>query len=152
MRPLLLLLLHLLLPASFSMLILHGTRSSRSPLCDWYMHESDIPFALAAPRPSPHPFSQVPCLVDRTFAKGDGGDPIVVFESAAILLHLYLHHGRPGSGGGGGGGGGAPPSPGEYAQALSWVIWANTCLDGICFKENDKGQVLGTSLDRPNRR
>ncbi|GMI53129.1 hypothetical protein ScalyP_jg11619 [Parmales sp. scaly parma] len=102
------------------------------------MYEASIPFTIAQPRPSPHPFGQIPCLVDNT--QTNTHDGIVLFESGAILLHLYKEHSA------------TPPTPAEYASALSWVMWANACLDGICFKENENGQVTGTSLDRPNKR
>jgi glutathione S-transferase len=47
---------------------------------NWYLEEKNIPFTQKAPRPSPHPFGQTPCLTD------DGG--VEVFESGAILLYI----------------------------------------------------------------
>ena len=73
-------LLLLLCPAAVA-LTLHGTISSRSPLVNWYLHEINQPFEMAPPRPSPHPFGQVPMLTD------DDGE-VQVFESGAILLYL----------------------------------------------------------------
>jgi glutathione S-transferase len=47
---------------------------------NWFLIEKKIPYTQKPPRPSPHPFGQVPCLTD------DGG--VEVFESGAILLYL----------------------------------------------------------------
>ena len=61
-------------------LTLHGSQQSRSPLVNWYAAEAGLPLQMADPRPSNHPFGQVPFLTD------DGG--VEVFESGAILLYL----------------------------------------------------------------
>ncbi|KAK7231511.1 glutathione S-transferase [Aureococcus anophagefferens] len=37
---------------------LHGSMGSRSPLCNWYLEERQIPYTMVAPRPSAHPFNQ----------------------------------------------------------------------------------------------
>ena len=112
--------------------VLHGTQGSRSPLVNWYLHEIDQPYQMADPRPSPHPFNQVPCLTD------NDGDTIA-FESGAILLYLADAYDPRCS------------TPADRAKVTPWVVWANSCLDPICFKENARGQVIGTSLDSPNR-
>lgn len=107
---------------------LHGSQQSRSPLVNWFCLEAGIDFEMAAPRPSPHPFGQVPCLVD-----GDA----VVFESGAILLYLLDTYGEKGT-------------PAEKAAMMSWVVWANSELDGLCFGATPGDhRVRGTSMDRP---
>lgn len=106
-------------------LVIHGTRSSRSPLINWYLEEEGISYEQAAPRPSKHPFGQTPFLTD------DGG--VEVFESGAILLYLADKYGKGQS------------TPEERAKYSKWIVWANSELDNLCF-----GGMKGTSLDRPN--
>ncbi|KAH8098530.1 glutathione S-transferase [Aureococcus anophagefferens] len=89
------------------------------------------PYTMVAPRPSAHPFNQVPFLAD------DGG--VEVFESGAILLYLADKY-DAGCG-----------TPEDRAKHAKWVVWANAALDPICFVENDRGQVVGTKLDQPGR-
>ena len=60
-----------------SALKLYGSRSTRSPLVNWYLLEKNIPFTEAPPRPSKHPFGQVPFLED------EGG--VEVFESGECV-------------------------------------------------------------------
>mmetsp|Transcript_15474 Transcript_15474/g.30873 ORF Transcript_15474/g.30873 Transcript_15474/m.30873 type:complete len:242 (+) Transcript_15474:174-899(+) len=112
--------------------VLHGTQGSRSPLVNWYLHELGVPYQMAPPRPSPHPFGQVPCLTD------DEGD-VVSFESGAILLYLADKYDP------------RCATAEDRSRSTPWVVWANSCLDGVCFKEDDRGRVIGTSLDAPNR-
>jgi glutathione S-transferase/alpha,alpha-trehalase len=106
---------------------LHGSQQSRSPLVNWYCHEAGIPLTMKAPRPSPHPFGQVPCLTD------DGG--VEVFESGAILLYLADKYGD-GS------------TPEKRAQYTKWVVWANAELDNLCFGQ----KMSGTMLDQPEKK
>ncbi len=54
-----------------------------------------------------NPNNKVPVLVDR-----DGAEPVVVFESGAILLHLAEKSGRL-----------LPESATNRARALSWLFW-----------------------------
>ena len=108
----------------------HGTRSSRSPLVNWYLEEKKIPYEDAPPRPSAHPFGQVPFLVD--------GD-VEVFESGAILLYLADKYDA------------AQSTAEDRAKYTQWVVWANSSLDPVCFVENDRGGVVDTRLDRPGR-
>lgn len=110
---------------------LHGTPQSRSPLVNWFCFEAEIEFEMAPPRPSPHPFGQVPCLTD--------DNDVVVFESGAILLYLFDTYGEKGT----------PPSAAEKAAMTSWVVWANSELDGLCFGAvPGDHRVRGTSMER----
>ena len=65
---------------------LHGSPQSRSPLVNWGAAELGVELEMAPPRPSNHPFGQIPFLVD------DGG--VEVFESGAILLYLSDTYGE----------------------------------------------------------
>jgi len=105
---------------------LHGTQSSRSPLVNWYCNEQGIPLEMREPRPSPHPFGQVPHLSD------DGG--VEVFESGAILLYLADKYG-------------GQDSPEKRARYTKWIIWANSTLEDICFGPG----FSGTQLGQPSR-
>ncbi|KAJ8613420.1 hypothetical protein CTAYLR_002285 [Chrysophaeum taylorii] len=109
---------------------LHGSMGSRSPLINWFLEERSIPYEMKPPRPSNHPFGQVPFLVD--------GD-VEVFESGAILLYLADKYDT------------ACDTPEKRALVTKWVVWANASLDPICFAENERGQVIGTRLDQPGR-
>ena len=91
---------------------LHGSQSTRSPLCNWYLLEKNIAFKQLSPRPSNHPFGQVPFLTD------EGG--VEVFESGAILLYLADKYG-------------GNNTPEKRASYTKWVVWANSELDGLCF-------------------
>jgi glutathione S-transferase/alpha,alpha-trehalase len=95
-------------------LVLHGTSGSRSPLVNWFTNEAKIPLTMAPPRPSNHPFGQVPFLTD------DGG--VEVFESGAILLYIADKYGGP-----------AYSTPEKRAKYGRWVVWSNAELDGLCF-------------------
>ena len=114
-------------------LTLHGSQQSRSPLVNWYAAEAGLPLQMADPRPSNHPFGQVPFLTD------DGG--VEVFESGAILL--YLAEKASAAAGGG------DASPADKAARLSWVVWANSELDGLCFGAvPGDHRVRGTAMGR----
>ena len=106
---------------------LHGSQGSRSPLVNWFCEERGIPLEMVAPKPSNHPFGQVPFLTD------DGG--VEVFESGAILLYLADKYDA------------ACASPEARAKVTKWVVWANSALDPVCFEENARGQVIGTKLN-----
>jgi len=92
--------------------VLHGTPQSRSPLVNWYAYEANIPLTMAPPRPSNHPFGQVPFLTD--------DDGVEVFESGAILLYLADMYG-------------GVSTPQQRAAFTKWVVWSNSELDGLCF-------------------
>ena len=59
---------------------LHGSPQSRSPLVNWLAEEMGISLTMMPPRPSKHPFNQVPFLTD------EGG--VEIFESGAIVRCL----------------------------------------------------------------
>lgn len=108
---------------------LHGHQQTRSPLVNWYCHEAGIELEMRDPRPSLHPFGQVPHLSD------DGG--VEVFESGAILLYLADKYGGLGT-------------PEERAKYSKWVVWANSSLEELCFGPGMSGTRLaapGKALD-----
>ena len=107
---------------------LHGSQQSRSPLVNWYAEEAGIELEMQAPRPSNHPFQQVPFLTD--------DDGVEVFESGAILLYLADMYG------------GASTAK-ERAAYTKWVVWSNSELDGLCFGAvPGDHRVRGTAMER----
>lgn len=189
MHPAALLLTLLLLPASASLAMstlrlqapprhaaplmaprLHGTQQSRSPLVNWYAEEIGCELSMQPPRPSKHPFGQVPFLED------DGG--VEVFESGAILLYLADAYGAPESTAAERAacarataarspaappptaptlqGRGLPPIPRRPSDRsrradTKWVVWSNSELDGLCFGAvPGDHRVRGTSMDKPD--
>ena len=101
---------------------LHGSPQSRSPLVNWYMIEQKIDFKMASPRPSGHPFGQIPFLTDE--------EGVEVFESGACLLYLADKY--------------QSSSAVERASWTKWVMWANSELDGLCF-----GAIPGAPAQHP---
>ena len=111
---------------------LHGSQQSRSPLVNWFANEAGIDIEMRDPRPSNHPFQQVPFLTD--------DDGVEVFESGAILLYLSDAYG-------------GASTPQERAQYTKWVVWSNSELDGLCFGAvPGDHRVRGTSMDNPELR
>jgi len=104
---------------------LHGHPGTRSPLVNWYCLEAEIPIEMRDPRPSPHPFGQVPHLSD--------DDGVEVFESGAILLYLADKYG-------------GNNSPEQRAKYTKWVVWANASLEEICFGPG----MSGTRITQPS--
>ena len=109
---------------------LHGSQQSRSPLVNWYANEAKIDLEMADPRPSNHPFQQVPFLTD--------DDGVEIFESGAILLYLADAYG-------------GASTPQQRAAYTKWVVWSNSELDSLCFGAiPGDHRVRGTSMDRPD--
>jgi glutathione S-transferase len=111
---------------------LFGTQGSRTPLVSWYLNEIKVPYTMVNPREdrNPNPFGGVPCLVD---------NELCLFESGAILLYLADKYGDC-------------DTPERRARVGVWCVWANATLDPILFKENERGQVVGTGASEENRK
>jgi glutathione S-transferase len=87
---------------------------------NWAAYELNLPLDMGNLAVNPHPFGQIPSLMD--------GDDVVVFESGAILLYLNSLKNQK-------------LTPSQEGQILSWVTWANASLDPICFLETPEGKV-----------
>ncbi|MFM9048350.1 MAG: glutathione S-transferase family protein [Cyanobium sp.] len=85
-------------------LTLYGGVRSRASLVRWYLEEKELPYSwvpidLAAGEQHQsafmaiNPFGKVPALVDDAFSLANG-QPLALFESGAILLHLAEHHAK----------------------------------------------------------
>ena len=111
----------------FAMVVtLHGSQQTRSPLVNWFLIENRIPFVQQPPRPSNHPFGQVPFLTD------EGG--VEVFESGAILLYLADAYG-------------GLTTPQLRAKYTKWVVFANSELENVCFGH----RMSGPTVDKPGK-
>jgi glutathione S-transferase len=78
----------------------------------------------------PNPFGSIPAAADV------GG--VSLFESGAILQYVADKYG-------------GLDTPEKRAAVGKWIMWANASLDPICFKENERGQVIGTKLTESPR-
>ena len=43
-------------------------------------------------------------------------------------------------------------TPEKRIDVCKWLIWANSSLDPILFKENERGQVIGTGANTENKK
>lgn len=87
---------------------------------NWGAYEAGVPIEMGDLSKNPHPFKQIPTLTD--------DDDVMVFESGAILLHVYSKIA-------------SKDSASRQAAITSWILWANASLDPICFLETPEGKV-----------
>jgi glutathione S-transferase len=127
-------------PLSAMALTLYGAPRSRSTLVRWYLEEKGIPCTsvvidLAAGEQKEsaflaiNPFGKVPALVDDGFSLNDG-QPLALFESGAILLHLAEHHARESA------------SPVWRSLTAQWVLFANATLGPAMVAASARPQEL----------
>lgn len=104
-------------------LTLYGAARSRASMIRWYLEEKGLPYTWVAldlaageQRQSAfqaiNPFGKVPALVDGSFTAGEG-QPLALFESGAILLHLAEHHAKESA------------SPLWRSLTAQWLFYAN---------------------------
>ena len=97
--------------------------NGRSPLVNWGAYELGLDLTMARNLgENPHPFGQIPCLVDTTSGA-------TLFESGACLNYLESVANVHGA------------TSKERGAILSWIAWANASLDPICFLETPDGKV-----------
>jgi len=96
------------------------------------MYEKDIPFQMGDRASNPHPWGQIPCLQD---------GELVLFESGAILMYLADKYDQS-----------SMDTPAKRAEANKWCMWANASLDPVLFKENERGQGIGTGAGDENKK
>ncbi|MEB3257879.1 MAG: glutathione S-transferase [Cyanobacteriota bacterium] len=107
-------------------LSLYGGARSRASLVRWYLEEKAIPYSwvaidlAAGEQREPafltiNPFGKVPALLDASFSLPDG-QPLALFESGAILLHLAEHHAKESD------------SPVWRSLTAQWLFYANATL------------------------
>jgi hypothetical protein len=94
----------------------------RSPLVNWGAYELGLDLTMGNLGENPHPFGQIPCLVDTESGA-------TLFESGACLNYLENVANVNGA------------TSKERGAILSWIAWANASLDPICFLETPDGKV-----------
>jgi len=131
-------------------LTLYGGARSRASMPRWYLEEKGIPYQWVqldmeageqkqAAFTAINPFAKVPALVDDSL-KAPTGEPLQLFESGAILLHLADNHGRDFQG-----------TPAEVAAqralAAQWILFANATLAVALFvpanREREFPKLIG---------
>lgn len=121
-------------------LTLYGGARSRASMVRWYLEEKGLPYSwisvdLSAGEQhhqsflSINPFGKVPALVDSSFTL-PGGQPLALFESGAILLHLAEHHAREGE------------TPMWRSLSAQWVLYANATLGPAMFAATSRPEEL----------
>lgn len=129
---------------------LYGGHRSRASMPRWYLEERNIPYewvqldVQAGEHKSDayvaiNPFAKVPALVDESL-QAPGGEPLQLFESGAILLHLADHHAHEFTGT-------AAQVAAQRALASQWILFANSTLAVALFvpanREREFPQLMG---------
>lgn len=131
-------------------LTLYGGARSRASMPRWYLEERGLAYDWiqldmeAGEHQQPpfmaiNPFAKVPALVDDSL-RAPAGEPLQLFESGAILLHLADHHGHDFQG-----------TPAEVAAqralAAQWLLFANATLAVALFvpanREREFPRLMG---------
>ena len=119
---------------------LYGGPQTRASMPRWYMEEKGIPYDLvevsigASENLKPeflavNPFGKLPAMRDDAVLDA-AGQPVTLFESGAILLHLAEHHG------------GEIASAADRSRISQWTHFANSTLAFAIFVPDQKVKVL----------
>jgi glutathione S-transferase len=122
-------------------LTLYGGARSRASMPRWYLEEKGIHYQwlelnLEAgehkqePYTAINPFAKVPALVDDSI-KAPSGEPLQLFESGAILLHLADRYGGEFAGT-------ADEAAAKRALAAQWLLFANATLAVALFVPSNR--------------
>jgi glutathione S-transferase len=122
-------------------LTLYGGARSRASMPRWYLEEKGIPYQWLEldlesdehkqdPFTAINPFAKVPALVDDSL-RAPGGEPLQLFESGAILLHLADRYGGEFSGS-------ADEAAARRALAAQWLLFANATLAMALFVPSNR--------------
>lgn len=120
-------------------LTLYGGARSRASMPRWYLEAKGIPYQWVQldleagehrepPFTAINPFGKVPALVDEAFQDSDG-EPLKLFESGAILLHLAEHYGKEFEG---------PHGAARRSLASQWLLFANATLAVALFVPSNR--------------
>ncbi|MFM7550627.1 MAG: glutathione S-transferase family protein [Cyanobacteriota bacterium] len=132
-------------------LTLYGGARSRASMPRWYLEAKAIPYRwvqldleAGEQRQPPfltlNPFGKVPVLEDASVQASDG-QPLRLFESGAILLHLAEHYGREFEG---------AHAAARRSLASQWLLFANATLAVALFVPANREREfprLMTTLD-----
>ena len=130
-------------------LILYGGPKTRASMPRWYLEEKGIPYELKELdlRGNQHrqpdyltinPFGKLPALVD-TSHQGLDGQPLKLFESGAILLHLAEHHA------------GEITSASQRSLIAQWLVFANATLAIALFVPSNREREFPRLMEELNR-
>ncbi len=119
---------------------LYGGPQTRASMPRWYMEEMGITYdlielSLAQGQNlkqdflSINPFGKLPAMKDDSILDCNG-NPLVLFESGAILLHLAEHHGNE------------IKSPCDRSLLSQWTHFANSTLAFAIFVPDQKTKML----------
>ena len=129
---------------------LYGGARSRASMPRWYLEEKGLAYEWIQldmeagehqqpPFTAINPFAKVPALVDES-VRAAGGEPLHLFESGAILLHLADHHGHDFQGT-------AAEVAAQRALAAQWILFANATLAVALFvpanREREFPKLMG---------
>ena len=129
-------------------IILYGGPQTRASMPRWYMEEMGIPYELVELSLaegqhlkedflSINPFGKLPAMKDDSVLDANG-QPLVLFESGAILLHLAEHHG------------GEIKRPSDRSLISQWTHFANSTLAFAIFVPDQKTKTLPRLLTQLN--
>ena len=129
-------------------IILYGGPQTRASMPRWYMEEMGIPYELVelslaegqhlkGDFLSINPFGKLPAMKDDSVLDANG-QPLVLFESGAILLHLAEHHG------------GEIKRPSDRSLISQWTHFANSTLAFAIFVPDQKTKTLPRLLTELN--
>ena len=129
-------------------IILYGGPQTRASMPRWYMEELGIPYELVELSLangqhlkddflSINPFGKLPAMKDDSILDKNG-QPLILFESGAILLHLAEHYG------------GEVMRPGDRSSISQWTHFANSTLAFAIFVPDQKTKVLPRLLNQLN--
>ena len=127
---------------------LYGGPQTRASMPRWYMEEMGIPYDLVEVSLaegqnlkedflSINPFGKLPAMKDDSVLDSNG-NPLVLFESGAILLHLAEHHGDE------------IRQPGDRSLISQWTHFANSTLAFAIFVPDQKLKILPRLLTEIN--
>ena len=130
-------------------LTLYGAPQTRVSMPRWYLEEKGIPYDLAwldmkaqqHREPSYlaiNPFGKLPALVD-TSVLDQHGQPLTLFESGAILLHLAEHHAAE------------IQSPAQRSLTAQWLLFANATLAIALFVPSNREREFPRLMEELNR-
>ena len=119
---------------------LYGGPQTRASMPRWYMEEMGIPYELVELSLaqgqnlkddflSINPFGKLPAMKDDFFVNANG-DPLIIFESGAILLHLAEHYGDE------------IKYPSDRSLISQWTHFANSTLAFAIFIPDQKTKTL----------
>ena len=127
---------------------LYGGPQTRASMPRWYMEEMGIPYELVELSLaegqhlkedflSINPFGKLPAMKDDSVLDANG-QPLVLFESGAILLHLAEQHG------------GEIKRPSDRSLISQWTHFANSTLAFAIFVPDQKTKTLPRLLTELN--